>query len=51
MHARAAEEAFVAAGFGVERLDVMYNDFVVVGPANDPAGVAGTRDGRPARSR
>ena len=44
VHARAAEEAFVAAGFGVERLDVMYNDFVVVGPANDPAGVAGTRD-------
>jgi tungstate transport system substrate-binding protein len=44
VHARAAEEAFVAAGFGVARADVMYNDFVIVGPAADPAGVAGSRD-------
>ncbi len=40
VHARAAEEAFVASGFGTARFDVMYNDFVVVGPAGDPVGVA-----------
>jgi len=44
VHAKAAEEAFVAEGHGVERFDVMYNDFVIVGPPSDPAGVAGTRD-------
>jgi len=44
VHARAAEEAFVAEGYGVERFEVMYNDFVVVGPAADPAGIAGTSD-------
>ena len=44
VHARAAEEAFVAGGYGVARADVMYNDFVIVGPAADPAGVAGSRD-------
>jgi tungstate transport system substrate-binding protein len=44
VHAREAEEAFVAEGHGVERFDVMYNDFVIVGPADDPAGVAGSRD-------
>lgn len=38
-HAPELEEAFVRAGFGVNRRDVMYNDFVIVGPANDPAGV------------
>jgi tungstate transport system substrate-binding protein len=38
VHARAQEEAFVADGYGVERMDVMYNDFVIVGPADDPAG-------------
>jgi tungstate transport system substrate-binding protein len=42
VHARAQEEAFVAEGFGVERFDVMYNDFVIVGPAEDPAGVRAT---------
>ncbi len=41
VHARAAEEKFVADGFGVERFDLMFNDFVIVGPAADPAGVAG----------
>jgi tungstate transport system substrate-binding protein len=41
VHSRAAEEAFVAAGFGTARYDLMYNDFVIVGPANDPADVAG----------
>jgi tungstate transport system substrate-binding protein len=41
VHARAAEDAFVAEGWGVERHDVMYNDFVIVGPGDDPAGVKG----------
>ncbi len=40
VHARAAEEAFVAEGHGITRFDVMYNDFVVVGPLDDPAGLA-----------
>jgi tungstate transport system substrate-binding protein len=44
VHAKAAEEAFVAAGFGVKRFDVMYNDFVVAGPAEDPAKIAGSKD-------
>ncbi|PKQ13226.1 MAG: sulfate transporter [Alphaproteobacteria bacterium HGW-Alphaproteobacteria-1] len=44
VHAKAAEEKFVAEGHGVSRADVMYNDFVIVGPANDPAGVAGMND-------
>ncbi|VAV89347.1 Tungstate ABC transporter, substrate-binding protein, partial [hydrothermal vent metagenome] len=41
VHARAAEEAFVAAGFGTHRREIMYNDFIIVGPASDPADVAG----------
>jgi len=41
VHARAREDAFVAEGHGTERHDVMYNDFVIVGPTDDPAGVAG----------
>lgn len=44
VHARPAEEAFVAEGWGVERHEVMYNDFVLVGPADDPAGLAGGSD-------
>ncbi len=40
VHARAAEEAFIESGFGVDRADVMYNDFVIVGPKSDPAGAA-----------
>ncbi len=44
VHAKPAEEKFVADGFGVERFDVMYNDFVFVGPPSDPAGIAGTKD-------
>ena len=44
VHAKAAEEKFVAEGHGVSRADVMYNDFIIVGPANDPAGVAGMND-------
>ena len=41
VHARAAEEAFVAEGLGVKRTDLMYNDFIIVGPVTDPAGVGG----------
>jgi len=41
VHDRAAEEKFVAEGWGLKRSDVMYNDFVLVGPASDPAGVKG----------
>lgn len=44
VHAKDAELAFVAEGYGVSRADVMYNDFVIVGPASDPAGVAGETD-------
>ncbi|MEL6335885.1 MAG: substrate-binding domain-containing protein [Pseudomonadota bacterium] len=44
VHAKSDEEAFVAEGYGVARYDVMYNDFVVVGPAADPAGIAGQED-------
>lgn len=44
VHAKPSEEAFVEAGHGVERFDVMYNDFVIVGPPADPADVAGTSD-------
>ncbi|WP_282610710.1 substrate-binding domain-containing protein [Pelagibius sp. Alg239-R121] len=44
VHAKSAEEKFVAAGHGVSRSDVMYNDFIIVGPASDPAGVAGSND-------
>lgn len=39
VHARAQEDRFVAEGYGVERHDLMYNDFVLVGPASDPAGI------------
>jgi tungstate transport system substrate-binding protein len=44
VHAKTAEEKFVADGYGVERFDVMYNDFIIVGPPTDPAKVAGTKD-------
>ena len=44
VHDRAAELQFVAHGWGVNRHDLMYNDFVVVGPKADPAGIAGGRD-------
>lgn len=40
VHDRASEEAFVAEGFGLERLPVMHNDFLLAGPRNDPAGIA-----------
>lgn len=44
VHARAQEEKFVADGFGTERKPVMYNDFVLIGPKSDPAGVKGSKD-------
>jgi tungstate transport system substrate-binding protein len=44
VHAKADELKFVAAGYGVKRFDVMYNDFVIVGPKADPAKIGGTRD-------
>ena len=44
VHAKAQEEKFVAEGFGVKRYDVMYNDFVVIGPKADPAGIRGGKD-------
>jgi len=44
VHARTSEDRFMAAGYGGERRDVMYNDFVLVGPMRDPAAVRGGRD-------
>ncbi len=44
VHARVREDAFMEAGHGVRREDVMYNDFVIVGPGSDPAGIAGMTD-------
>jgi tungstate transport system substrate-binding protein len=41
VHAKPQEEKFLAEGFGVKRFDVMYNDFVLIGPKSDPAGVKG----------
>src|SRR6185295_6308181 len=44
VHARPQEEKFVAEGFGVKRYPVMYNDFILVGPKTDPAGINGSKD-------
>ena len=44
VHAKPAEEKFLAEGQGVKRYPVMYNDFILVGPRSDPAGVKGTKD-------
>jgi tungstate transport system substrate-binding protein len=44
VHAKALEEKFLAEGFGVKRYPVMYNDFVLIGPQNDPAGIKGSKD-------
>jgi len=43
VHARSLEEKFVSDGFGTQRIDLMYNDFVIVGPPSDPAGIKGTK--------
>jgi tungstate transport system substrate-binding protein len=44
VHARPQEEKFVADGFGVKRYPVMYNDFILIGPKSDPAGIKGSKD-------
>jgi tungstate transport system substrate-binding protein len=44
VHAKSLEEKFVAGGFGMKRFPVMYNDFIVVGPKSDPAGIKGRKD-------
>ncbi len=45
VHAKTSEEAFVAEGYGTERFDVMYNDFIFVGPSTDPAGLKAGAEG------
>ncbi len=51
VHSRQAEEAFLAAGFGTHRREIMYNDFVVIGPSNDPAGIADSTSAADALAR
>jgi len=51
VHHRSSEVKFVAEGYGVERFDVMYNDFVLVGPAADPAGIRGMKLAQDAMAR
>ena len=51
VHDRAGEDKFVAEGYGIDRRDVMYNDFVIVGPRSDPAGIRGLKDSREAFRR
>jgi tungstate transport system substrate-binding protein len=51
VHAKSLEEKFVAAGFGTERIDFMYNDFVIMGPPGDPAGIKGMKHAPPALKR
>lgn len=51
VHAKPAEEEFVEAGFGTERTDVMYNDFIIVGPSSDPAGISGSKNVREALAK
>jgi tungstate transport system substrate-binding protein len=51
VHARALEDKFVADGFGVDRRDIMYNDFVILGPAADPAGIRGEKRATAALAR
>jgi tungstate transport system substrate-binding protein len=46
VHAKSLEEKFVADGFGTERIPFMYNDFVIVGPVADPAGIKGMRSAK-----
>lgn len=51
VHDRPSEEAFVAEGYGTQRYDVMVNDFVIVGPESDPAGIAGMADSEAALAK
>lgn len=44
VHAKPAEEKFLSEGFGVKRFPVMYNDFILIGPRSDPAGIKGSKD-------
>ncbi len=44
VHAKSLEEKFVSEGYGTQRIDLMYNDFVIVGPASDPAGIKGMKN-------
>jgi tungstate transport system substrate-binding protein len=48
VHARAAEDKFIADSHGVNRRDVMYNDFIIIGPEEDPAGIKGFKDAKKA---
>jgi tungstate transport system substrate-binding protein len=51
VHDRAGEDKFVADGYGIDRRDVMYNDFVIVGPESDPAGIRALKSARDAFAR
>lgn len=51
VHAKAREEKFVAEGYGTKRYGVMHNDFVILGPMSDPAGIKGTKDAAGALKR
>jgi len=51
VHAKSAEEKFVAQGYGVKRFNVMYNDFIIVGPPDDPAKVSGLKDAAAAMAK
>jgi tungstate transport system substrate-binding protein len=51
VHDRAGEDKFVADGYGIDRRDVMYNDFIIVGPKSDPAGIRGLTSAREAFAR
>jgi tungstate transport system substrate-binding protein len=51
VHAKSLEEKFVQEGFGTERIDLMYNDFVIVGPPDDPAGIQGMKQATEALRR
>jgi len=44
-HAKSLEEKFIAEGYGTERIPLMYNDFVILGPGSDPAGIKGMKTG------
>jgi tungstate transport system substrate-binding protein len=48
VHAKTLEEKFIAEGYGTERIPLMYNDFVIVGPVNDPAGIKGMKTAKEA---
>jgi len=51
VHAKSLEEKFIQEGFGTERIPLMYNDFVIVGPASDPAGIRGMKEAKEALQR